>query len=216
MDDLNPSDRLALSYPMPENFRRTWIYSFSALILCLACIFVKFPANSPAVIPGQGKSPEGQPLLRFVFGMISVFLAVFAIFDSIFVFTCLLRLLLPRLGAVRNCLLDDPAPAKVIAQRRFQRRNFPFFHGSTTRSSPVGISSLSKRKPGKQPAVSKRSAPNGAPSLRPMPRAFESHALFPLRYFAGSLMPPINCTKRSFSLRAASPAFVPGLVKSTA
>jgi hypothetical protein len=87
MDDLNPSNRLALSYPMPENFRRTWIYLLSALILCLACIFVKFPANSPVVIPGQGKSPEGQPLLRFVFGMISVFLMVFAIFDSIFVFT---------------------------------------------------------------------------------------------------------------------------------
>ena len=86
MDDLNPSDRLALSYPMPENFMRPWIYFLSALILCLACIFVKFPASPPVVVSGR-ELPSGPSPLKLVVGFISVSLMLSAIWDLMFIFT---------------------------------------------------------------------------------------------------------------------------------
>src|ERR1700733_15227859 len=54
--------------------------------------------------------------------------------DSIFVSARLLRLLLARLRAVSDRLFDHSPAAKMIAQRRFQRGDFPFFHDCTAAS----------------------------------------------------------------------------------
>src|ERR1700744_2171743 len=83
MDDLNPSDRLALSYPVPENFRRPWIYLLCALVLFFACIFVTFPANTPVVVSGRA-SPAGSPLLKMMAGFVSAAFMLSAISDAIF------------------------------------------------------------------------------------------------------------------------------------
>src|SRR4029077_4928587 len=47
----------------------------------------------------------------------------------------LLRFLFTRLRAMRDRLLHDGAPPEVVAQRRFQRRDFPFFHCGIPRDS---------------------------------------------------------------------------------
>ena len=39
-----------------------------------------------------------------------------------------LRFLLPRLGTMGHRLFHDRTPPEVVAQRRFQRRDFPLFH----------------------------------------------------------------------------------------
>src|SRR5450432_579913 len=48
--------------------------------------------------------------------------------DSIFALARLLRLLLPRLRAVRDRLLNHRPPPEVITQCFFERRDFPFLH----------------------------------------------------------------------------------------
>jgi hypothetical protein len=48
--------------------------------------------------------------------------------DLVLTFARLLRFLLSRLRTVRNRLLNDGPPPKMVAQSLFQRRDFPFLH----------------------------------------------------------------------------------------
>ena len=55
-------------------------------------------------------------------------LQLLVVVDPVLALPRLLRLLLPRLRTVSNGLLDHRPAAEVVAQRRFQRGDFPFFH----------------------------------------------------------------------------------------
>src|SRR5208337_4292247 len=55
-------------------------------------------------------------------------LELFVVADPVLALARQLRFLLPRLRTVRDRLLEDRAPPEVIAQLRFQRRDFSFFH----------------------------------------------------------------------------------------
>src|SRR5207302_6352348 len=55
--------------------------------------------------------------------------------DLILALPRLLRLLLSRLRAVGEGLLNHRPAVEVVAQRRFQRSDFPFLHDETTGSS---------------------------------------------------------------------------------
>src|SRR5216683_6756819 len=106
----------------------------------------------------------------------------------------LLRFLLPRLGTMCDRLLHDRTPPEVVAQRRFQRRNFPFFHDRSTTETNHNRN----RPQHKQTAAVPRCAYFGGPAV------------------CAGAVPTFNFVKRSFSARAAFPAAVSSLVNSTA
>src|ERR1700676_1543267 len=108
-------------------------------------------------------------------------LSLLIVVDLILTLARLLRLLLSRLRAVSECLLDHRTAVEVVGQRCFQRRNFPFLHDDL-------LTELLTTRAG----------------------------LRPVQFLAGGAPPLLNCVSRSFSLRAASPAFVPSLVNPTA
>src|SRR5579863_417318 len=133
---------------------------------------------------------------------ISQKLQLLVVVDSVFALACLLRLLLARLRAVSERLLDHRPPAEMVAQRRFQRGDFPFLHDD---SNPLVTCKRSLRGEGSGRAA-RRVACFAAPYLRVWLASLNT-----AQFFAGGA-PPVSCVRRSLSLRAASPLVVPSFV----